>query len=46
MGFVVLQEQFGSLYRVMAVDIPANLVEPAIQRLGVIGIDQVWIKEP
>jgi len=44
-GFMVIQEQSGSMYRVLAVDIPAALVQPAVQRLGVIGIDQVWVRE-
>ena len=44
-GFIVLQEQNESMYRVLAVDIPAVLVHPAIQRLGVIGINQVWVRE-
>jgi cell division septation protein DedD len=44
-GFNVVMELSGSMYRVLATDVPAFMVSSAIQRLGVIGINQVWIRE-
>ena len=44
-GFSVVQEHNGTTYRVLAVNVPAAMVHPAVQRLGVIGIAQVWIRE-
>ena len=44
-GFSVVQEHNGSIYRVLAVDVPSAMVYPAVQRLGVVGISQVWVRE-
>jgi hypothetical protein len=44
-GFDVIQELSGQLYRVLAIDIPAPMVYAAVQRLGALGIDQIWIRE-
>jgi cell division protein FtsN len=44
-GFNVAMEGNGSLYRVFATDVPAAMVHPAVQRLGTIGINQVWVRE-
>ena len=45
LGFNVAQEWSGTMYRVLATDVPAVLVSSAIQRLGIIGIEQVWVRE-
>jgi hypothetical protein len=44
-GFNVVREQSGSMFRVLATNVPAALIHQAIQRLGVIGINQVWVRE-
>ena len=44
-GFsIVIENVDNELFRVMAVDVPSALVYPAIQRLGQLGISQIWIK--
>ena len=45
MDGIVAMEGNGSLYRVFATDVPAAMVHPAVQRLGTIGINQVWVRE-
>jgi len=45
LGFNVAQEWTGAVYRVLATDVPAAMVSPAIQRLGTIGIEQVWVRD-
>ncbi|MCL2069608.1 MAG: septal ring lytic transglycosylase RlpA family protein [Treponema sp.] len=44
-GFNVIQEQSPPHYRVVATDIPAAMVESAVQRLGAIGVTQIWVRE-
>ena len=44
-GFNVAYEMSGSLYRVIAIDIPSSLIYYALQRLETIGIAQVWVRE-
>jgi hypothetical protein len=44
-GFNVIQEKSGVMYRVLATDVPALMVSSAVQRLGIIGIEQVWVRE-
>ena len=44
-GFDVAQEQAGSVYRVLAVGIPAQQIYSAAQRLGAIGFKQIWVRE-
>jgi hypothetical protein len=43
-GFNVIAEQYGAMYRVLATDIPSVMVTQAVQRLGTIGIRQVWVR--
>jgi hypothetical protein len=43
-GFNVIGEQYGSMHRVLATDIPSAMVTQAVQRLGAIGIRQVWVR--
>jgi cell division protein FtsN len=45
LGFTVAQEWTGTMHRVLATDVPAALVSSAVQRLGLIGIEQVWVRE-
>jgi hypothetical protein len=45
LGFNVAQEWTGAMHRVLATDVPAALVSSAVQRLGLIGIEQVWVRE-
>jgi len=44
-GFKVALELDGPQYRVTAVDIPSTMVFFALQRLGFMGIRQIWVKE-
>jgi hypothetical protein len=44
-GFTADWEQYGSLYRVFAADIPAVDVYPAVQVLGAAGFREVWVRE-
>jgi cell division protein FtsN len=44
-GFDVAQEFNGTYYRVLVVGIPAASVYPAAQRLGAMGIGQIWVRE-
>jgi cell division protein FtsN len=44
-GFNVAWEQSGLMYRILATDVPAAMVHSAVQRLGVMGINQVWVRE-
>jgi cell division septation protein DedD len=44
-GFDAVQEFSGSAYRVIAKDVPASMVPFAVQRLGAMGISEIWIKE-
>jgi cell division septation protein DedD len=44
-GFSAVQEQNGSLYRVLAAGIPAADVYAAAQRLGAMGFRQIWVRE-
>ena len=43
-GFTTRQEPIGSLVRVLAVNIPAAEVSGAIQRLGAMGFNQIWVR--
>jgi len=43
-NFTVSQESSGSLYRVIVKGIPASMVNSAVQRLGALGIKEIWIK--
>jgi cell division septation protein DedD len=44
-GFDAVQEQTGNVYRVYAEGVPAQTVQFAAQRLGVMGFRQVWVRE-
>jgi len=44
-GFDVVQEYTGSLYRVIVKDIPSSLAYFAAQRLATIGVKEIWIRE-
>jgi len=44
-NFYVVEELFGDIRRVIAANIPAAMVYPAIQRLAQLGIRQIWIRE-
>jgi cell division septation protein DedD len=44
-GFNAVYELSGSLFRVIVKDIPSSMVYYAAQRLGVIGIREIWLKE-
>ena len=44
-GFDTVQEQGGNVYRVYARGVPAQVVQYAAQRLGVMGFRQVWVRE-
>ena len=44
-GFEAAQEQSGDLYRVLVVGIPASQVYNAIQKLGVLGFREIWVRE-
>ena len=44
-GFDVILEEENRVYRVLAINIPANMVYPATQRLALLGIQQIWIRE-
>jgi hypothetical protein len=43
-GFNVVQERDGSNFRVIVPDIPAAMVHSTAQRLGAIGIGEIWIR--
>ena len=45
LGFHVIWEQSGTLFRVYAIDVPAVLIESAAQRLGSVGIKEIWVRE-
>ena len=45
LGFHVVWEQSGTLFRVYAINVPAVLIGSAAQRLGTIGIREVWVRE-
>ena len=45
LGFSAVMEQSGTMYRVMAVNVPAAVVNYAIQRLANAGVNQVWVRE-
>jgi hypothetical protein len=45
LGFHVIQEQSGPWFRVYAIDVPAVLIQSAAQRLGLVGISEVWVRE-
>jgi hypothetical protein len=44
-GFKVIQELNDYHYRVLVLDVPAASVYPALQKLGTLGIGQVWVRE-
>ncbi|MDR0496965.1 MAG: SPOR domain-containing protein [Treponema sp.] len=44
-GFQAVYETSGLLYRVLAVNVPAAMIVPAIQRLGALGIRQIWVRD-
>jgi cell division protein FtsN len=44
-GFNVAQELSDYYYRVLVTDVPASAVYPATQRLGAMGIGQIWVRE-
>jgi cell division septation protein DedD len=44
-GFNVIEERYGTLHRVVATDVPSAMIPSAVQRLGAIGIRQVWVRE-
>jgi len=44
-GFEAAQEKSGDLYRVLVVGIPASRVYDAIQKLGVLGFREIWVRE-
>ena len=44
-GFQAGHEVSGTVHRIIAIGIPAYMVRSAVQRLGAIGIGQVWIRE-
>jgi cell division septation protein DedD len=44
-GFNAAYEQMGNVYRVFAAGVPAQTVQNAVQRLGMMGFSQVWIRE-
>ena len=43
-GFAVVHEPHGGMYRVIALGVPAAMVNSAIYRLASLGITQVWVK--
>jgi hypothetical protein len=43
-GFNVVQERDGYNFRVVVPDIPAAMVHTTVQRLGAIGIGEIWIR--
>jgi len=45
LGFHVVWEESGSLYRVFAIDVPAMLIHSAAQRLAYAGIREIWVRE-
>ena len=44
-GFEPVMEQAGTMCRIFAVGVPASSVYYAVQRLGAIGFEQVWVYE-
>jgi cell division septation protein DedD len=44
-GFNAAYEQMGNVYRVFAAGVPAQTVQYAVQRMGMMGFSQVWIRE-
>jgi cell division protein FtsN len=43
-GFNVVLERDGYNFRVIVPDVPAATVHPTAQRLGAIGIGEIWIR--
>ena len=44
-GFTAVQEPYGNLHRVLAVDIPAADVHAAASRLGSAGFTEIWVRD-
>jgi len=44
-GFKVDRELYGKMHRVIVTDIPASLVQYAVQKLEVLGIKQIWVRQ-
>jgi hypothetical protein len=44
-GFNVVYETYGNMYRVIVPNVPAATVYPTAQKLGAMGIQQIWIRE-
>jgi cell division protein FtsN len=44
-GFNAALEQSGTVYRALAVNIPAASVYAAASRLGLAGFKQIWVRE-
>ena len=45
LGFQVVIEQSGTLFRVLAVNVPAGMVQYTAQRLAYTGIKEIWVRE-
>ena len=41
----IIEQSPDNLYRVVAIDVPATMVSSAVQRLGIAGVKEVWIRE-
>jgi hypothetical protein len=44
-GFDVMLELFGLYYRVLIPNVPAIKVYSTVQKLGLMGIGQIWVRE-
>jgi cell division septation protein DedD len=44
-GFNAAYDQIGNVYRIYADGVPAQTVQYAVQRLGIMGFVQVWVRE-
>jgi cell division protein FtsN len=45
LGFQAMQEKSGTMFRVLAVNVPAAMVQYAAQRLASTGIKEIWVRE-
>jgi cell division protein FtsN len=44
-GFNVAREFYNTMYRVIVTDVPAAMVQFAAQRLEIMGITQIWVRQ-
>jgi hypothetical protein len=44
-GFNAAYEQIGNVYRVYAAGVPGQTLQYAVQRLGMMGFTQIWVRE-